>query len=67
MLRTDIAALPGCEMTWNPKSTIVGVPRVVRPFVQTTRSRFGTTRRRLVVPGRDVVTESITHTGASTR
>ena len=45
MLRTDIAALPGCEITKNTRSTIASVPRIFLPFIQTTVRAFDTTRR----------------------
>ena len=45
MLRTDIAALPGCEITKNTRSTIASVPRIFLTFIQTTVHAFGTTRR----------------------
>jgi ADP-ribose pyrophosphatase YjhB (NUDIX family) len=64
MLRTDIAALPGCEITKNTRSTTVSVPRIFLPFIKTTVHGFGTTRAGLVLPDRGGVTESITHTGS---
>ncbi len=45
MLRTDIAALPGCEITKNTRSTIASVPRIFLTFIQTTVRAFGTTRQ----------------------
>ena len=45
MLRTDIAALPGCEITKNTRSTIASVPRIFLTFIQTTVRAFSTTRR----------------------
>jgi hypothetical protein len=35
-LRTDIAALPGSEITKNTRSTIASVPRIFLTFIQTT-------------------------------
>ena len=64
MLRTDIAALPGCEITKNTRSTTVSVPRIFLTFITTTVHGFGTTRAGLVLPDRGGVTESITHTGS---
>ena len=63
MLRTDIAALPGCEITKNTRSTIASVPRIFLPFIKTTVSRVRYDKTGLVVPERGGENERITHTG----
>ncbi len=62
MLRTDIAALSGCEITKNTRSTSASVPSVFLTFIITTVSRVGTRTEPLYASGGGV-TESITPTG----